>query len=279
MPKLPPPPRRPQSSPGFSPSLAWTSRPSAVTTSAARRLSQARPYLRISQPMPPPSVNPATPVEETRPPVVASPCACVSWSTSAQTAPPPTVARRALGSTWTSLIGDRSITTRLAGREAGDAMAATANGDLQVVAAREIDRGDHVGRSRAPDHKCRAAAVVGAIPDPARLRVAGVVRRDDLSSHRAAQVVQSDSFGHWRDGLADALVDEGHAVLLFGTGCFEAWSGRRAPSASGPSPDIGPRTLQDRGDSACALGSDAWLRTCGAGGRYRCSVARRSPIA
>ena len=35
MPKLPPPPRRPQSRSAFSVSLAWTSRPSAVTTSAA----------------------------------------------------------------------------------------------------------------------------------------------------------------------------------------------------------------------------------------------------
>ena len=50
-----------------------TSRPSAVTTSAATRLSQASPNLRIVQPMPPPSVNPATPVVETSPPVVASP--------------------------------------------------------------------------------------------------------------------------------------------------------------------------------------------------------------
>ena len=89
----------------FSLSLAWTSRPSAVTTSAPTGCRTARPYLRISQPMPPPSVKPATPVVEIRPPVVASPCACVSWSTSAHTAPPPTVARRAAGSTWTSFIG------------------------------------------------------------------------------------------------------------------------------------------------------------------------------
>jgi hypothetical protein len=41
---------------------------------------------------------------------VASPCACVSWSTSAQTAPPPTVARRIWGSTRTPFIGERSIT-------------------------------------------------------------------------------------------------------------------------------------------------------------------------
>jgi hypothetical protein len=66
--------------------------------------------LRISQPIPPPSVKPPTPVVETRPPVVASPCACVSWSTSAQTAPPPTYARCASVSTRTPLIGARSIT-------------------------------------------------------------------------------------------------------------------------------------------------------------------------
>jgi pectate lyase len=72
-PKLPPPPCSAQKSPGFSSSLAWTTTPSAVTSSAASRLSQARPILRASQPSPPPSVNPPTPVVETRPPVVASP--------------------------------------------------------------------------------------------------------------------------------------------------------------------------------------------------------------
>lgn len=39
-PKLPPPPLRPQKRSGFSSSLATTSRPSAVTTSASIRLSQ-----------------------------------------------------------------------------------------------------------------------------------------------------------------------------------------------------------------------------------------------
>ena len=45
MPKLPPPPRSPQSSSGFSSALACTSCPSAVTTSAPTRLSQVRPHL------------------------------------------------------------------------------------------------------------------------------------------------------------------------------------------------------------------------------------------
>ena len=44
-PKFAPAPRRPQSSSGFSSSLAVTTRPSAVTTSAEIRLSQAKPYL------------------------------------------------------------------------------------------------------------------------------------------------------------------------------------------------------------------------------------------
>ena len=72
-PKLPPPPRSAQNRSACSMADARTSRPSAVTTSAATRLSQARPCLRSSQPEPPPSVRPATPVVETRPPVVARP--------------------------------------------------------------------------------------------------------------------------------------------------------------------------------------------------------------
>ena len=57
-PKLPPPPRSPQSSSGSPSAPARTSRPSAVTTSALTRWSQARPCLRTSQPMPPPRVKP-----------------------------------------------------------------------------------------------------------------------------------------------------------------------------------------------------------------------------
>ena len=110
MPKLPPPPRSPHSSSGFSSSLACTSCPSAVTTSAASRLSQVRPTLRISQPMPPPSVNPAIPVVDTSPPVTASPNACVSWSKSAHVQPPSATAVRRAGSTRTLVMADRSMT-------------------------------------------------------------------------------------------------------------------------------------------------------------------------
>src|SRR5882724_10965813 len=88
MPKLPPPPRSAQSRSGFSLSLAWIRRPSAATTSAAMRLSQARPWRPRSQPMPPESVRPTTPVAEIKPPGVARPKGVVAASTSSQVAPP-----------------------------------------------------------------------------------------------------------------------------------------------------------------------------------------------
>ena len=79
--------------------------------STATRLSQERPCWRSNQPEPPPRVSPATPVVETRPPVVASPCACAALSNSAQVHPPPTRARRLVGSISRCFIG-RTSTTR-----------------------------------------------------------------------------------------------------------------------------------------------------------------------
>jgi hypothetical protein len=62
MPKFPPPPRIAQKRSALSVSLARRNSPSAVTMSAARRLSTVKPNLRVSHPKPPPSVSPATPV-------------------------------------------------------------------------------------------------------------------------------------------------------------------------------------------------------------------------
>src|SRR6266568_7578341 len=78
MPKFPPPPRSPHRRSLLQFLLALRKRPSAVTTSADKRLSHVRPCFPRSQPIPPPSVSPAIPVDETIPPGVASPCACVS---------------------------------------------------------------------------------------------------------------------------------------------------------------------------------------------------------
>ena len=60
--------------------------------------------------MPPPSVKPATPVVEMRPPVDARPNACASASKSFQSRPGCTTARRAAGSTRTPRMPDRSMT-------------------------------------------------------------------------------------------------------------------------------------------------------------------------
>src|SRR3954471_4631666 len=82
MPKLPPPPRIAQNRSGFSASLARTRCPSAVTISALIRLSAVSPNLRLIQPKPPPSVNPAMPVVELIPVGVISPNDCASRSNS-----------------------------------------------------------------------------------------------------------------------------------------------------------------------------------------------------
>ena len=66
--------------------------------------------MRLSQPKPPPRVRPAAPVVELMPSGTARPQDWVSWSMSDSSAPPPAQARRERGSTWTSRIGDRSIT-------------------------------------------------------------------------------------------------------------------------------------------------------------------------
>lgn len=61
--------------------------------------------------MPPPRVRPATPVVEINPPVLARPCAAVDASKSAQVAPGSTLAVRAVASTVTPRMRDRSMTT------------------------------------------------------------------------------------------------------------------------------------------------------------------------
>jgi integrase len=109
-PKLPPPPLSAQKRSVFAVSLAVRHSPSAVITSAERRLSQLMPYVRRSQPWPPPSVRPATLVVETTPPGTASSKACVSRSSSPHVTPACTRAVRAAGSMLIPRMPDRSIT-------------------------------------------------------------------------------------------------------------------------------------------------------------------------
>ena len=125
----------------------------ARTRSRARppiRLSQARPHERSSQPEPPPSVSPATPVVETRPPVVASPCSWVAASNAAQVSPAPARAVRASGST--AIVAEAAHVDHepaVAQRHAGDRVPARAD--------RELDRLRRA-RTRLPSGRPRRVA-------------------------------------------------------------------------------------------------------------------------
>jgi hypothetical protein len=83
-------------------------------------LSQVSLYCRASQPIPPPSVRPPTPVCDTLPAVVARPYRCAALSSAPSSAPPCTQARRRTGSTRTPPIGLRSIITQLAVQRGAD---------------------------------------------------------------------------------------------------------------------------------------------------------------
>ena len=78
----------------------------------------------------------------------------------------------------------------------GDAVAAAANGDRQVVAAREADGRDHVRRAGAADDQRRAPAVVCPVPDPARLRIPIVGRGQDLASGGIPQLLHGGFAEH-----------------------------------------------------------------------------------
>ena len=74
-PKLPPPPRIAQNRSGWLSASTSRIRPSAVTTSAASRLSIVSPWSRLRKPVPPPSVMPPIPTDAASPNPVARPCA------------------------------------------------------------------------------------------------------------------------------------------------------------------------------------------------------------
>ena len=186
-PKLPPPPRSAQKRSGFSSAEARRTRPSAVTTSAATRLSALRPALRLSQPMPPPSVSPPMPVWLTKPPGVARPCACVARvdvgpgrAAAADGAPRRRVDRHLVHA------AEVDHQPAVADREPGVVVAAAADGDLQPgPRANAIACGD-VGRGHAAHDHCRAP-VDCTVPDRPRGVVAVVGRPEHLAGHLGLQ--------------------------------------------------------------------------------------------
>ena len=117
-----------------------------MTMSAARRLSSARPYFGISHPSPPPSVRPAIPVLPTTPPVVASPCNCVSRLSSLQRTPPCARTVRARGVHVNALhrrqIDHQALVDR---RPARDVVTAAAHRHFEAERAGQLHGIDDVG--------------------------------------------------------------------------------------------------------------------------------------
>ena len=110
-PKLPPPPRIAQNRSGSFSASTCSTRPSAVTTSAASRSSTVRPCLRTRNPTPPPSVMPPIPTEPVSPNPVARPCAPAAAVYSAAVRPVSAQAVRPSASMSSAFMPDRSRRT------------------------------------------------------------------------------------------------------------------------------------------------------------------------
>ena len=77
----------------------------------------------------------------------------------------------------------------VAAGEAGDRVPAATDGDLQVLAAREVHRAHDVGDAGAPDDQ-RRAPVVGSVPDRARLVIAVVLGSNDLPAQALFELTE-----------------------------------------------------------------------------------------
>ena len=184
-PKSPPPPRSAQNRSGCSSADARTMRPSARTTSAASSESIVRPWPRISQPRPPPSVRPPTPVCEIWPAGTARPCSWVAASTSPSRAPPPTRTSAVDG-----IDGDAPERPQIdaertvADGSPGDGVASGADRERQLRGLGGADRGgDVVGVAGVGDRG--RTPLDRAVPGGASLVVVGVGRLDETTDESA----------------------------------------------------------------------------------------------
>ena len=147
------------------------------------------PYLRLSQPKPPPSVSPAMPVVELMPTGVARPWAWVAASRSASVAPPSMVTRRAPGSTRRGLhLREVDYDTVVAHGIAGDVVPAAADGEQEPVVPREVHRGDDVRRGGAADDE-RGVLVDHRVPDLACAFVGIVARKKNFAAEVIFQLL------------------------------------------------------------------------------------------
>ncbi len=140
------------------------------------------PYLRLSQPKPPPSVSPAMPVVELMPTGVARPWAWVAASRSASVAPPSMVDAAPGG------VHSRGLHLRQVDHEpvvahgiAGDVVPAAADGEHAArCPARKFTARDDVRRAGAARDD-RGTLVDHRVPDLPRAVVGAVAREQNLS--------------------------------------------------------------------------------------------------
>ena len=238
MPKLPPPPRRPQSRSLFSDSLARMLRPSAVTTSAADEVVAGESEL-------PHRPADAAAEREARDAGGRDEAArgreAVRLRLVVDVGPDGAAAHRGAprGGIDVDLVHLREIDHDpvVAGREPGDAVAPAADCDLEVVAAGEAHRGRHVAGGGAADDE-RRAPVVSAVPHLARLRVAGVGRGDHLAFDALSQLLHRRFSKHPRTrdchdvpfvrGMRGVLSSEALRGL---SGHFASWASRSSMCA------------------------------------------------
>ena len=177
MPKFDPAPRIPQKRSAFSSGVALRNSPDAVTTSRRRSWSTDSPCLRMIQPIPPPRVSPATPVDVTMPAGAASENACVSLSSSPSRTPACTRAVRATGSTRTPFIGDRSMTNASSAtlspgklcpplRTATGTPCSRANRTAVITSATPAQRATRAGRRSMEPFQTFPDVVVGGVVPP-----------------------------------------------------------------------------------------------------------------
>jgi len=195
IPKFPPPPRTPQNRSGCSSALARKTPPSASTTSAEIRLSQANPYFDELQPYPPPRVNPPIPVVVTRPPGVCS--HTPAWRRRTRPINPAARSRRTCPSTDHDRLQAVQVDhdAGVARAQAGEAVAAAADRHEPTAVVRHLDRLDHVlgGRAASDD---RRVAVDHSVEHMACLVVAGIVGREHLARERLAYGIGWTDSGH-----------------------------------------------------------------------------------
>src|SRR5262245_35156156 len=155
IPKFPPPPRTAQNRSGSSWLLARKTLPSAATSSIARRLSSARPYLPISQPSPPPRVSPAMPVVETTPPVTAR--LKLRFAVELTPSGPALRPHRSADSIDVKAFHGRQVNhyPAIDGRASCHVVAAATNRDQKAEPGREIDGIHDIGHTAASVDQCR----------------------------------------------------------------------------------------------------------------------------